>query len=211
MPPITIVQRIKGRLQHLVRERFPKPLQRNYAIRSFGHVTRQKVEAYVASQLDHHRMADSRVQERLHQFQIECKDVDLSQSRHTSHGVHWYNLHVVLVHRERWPEIREEVLRKVHDMIISACKAKGWLLSCAGILADHVHIVVGCTIEVSPLDVGLSFAEQPCLRTSAWRPVYQLAGLSVRLSYMTFAGPARNHRSILVALWGANSLLGRAF
>jgi REP element-mobilizing transposase RayT len=173
--PVIIVQRVKGRLQFLVRERLPKPLRRNYAIRSFGRVTREKIESYVASQLDHHQMADPRVQQRLRRFQVERKDVDLSQARQTSHGLYWYNLHVVLVHRERWPEIREDVISKVHGMIINACAAKGWLLSRAAVLADHVHIVLGCTIEVSPLDVGLSFLNNLAY-AHGMRPVYQFGG-----------------------------------
>ena len=56
--PLLVVQRVKGRLQYLVRHRRPKAFQGNYAIRSVGHVTRQGIEAYVADQLGHHRMAD---------------------------------------------------------------------------------------------------------------------------------------------------------
>jgi hypothetical protein len=59
--PRLIVQRVKGRLQYLIRNRVPKPWRRNFAIRSVGRVTRENVEQYVASQLDHHRMADSKV------------------------------------------------------------------------------------------------------------------------------------------------------
>ena len=162
-------------MQYLVCNRLPKAFQRNYAVRSFGRVTREAVEHYVASQLEHHHMADSRVQERLRQIQINRYEVDLSQPRQTSHGVYWYNLHVVLVHRERWPEIREEWLRNVHDMIIRACSAKHWLLSRAGILADHVHLAMGITINVSPLDVGLSFLNNLAY-VYGMRPMFQFGG-----------------------------------
>jgi hypothetical protein len=64
------VQRIKGRLQYAVRDRFPKAWKSNYGIRSVGHVTRETVENYVASQLGHHQMADPRIQDRLQRFQI---------------------------------------------------------------------------------------------------------------------------------------------
>jgi REP element-mobilizing transposase RayT len=64
------VQRIKGRLQYAVRDRFPKAWKGNYGIRSVGHVTRETVENYVASQLGHHQMADPRIQDRLQRFQI---------------------------------------------------------------------------------------------------------------------------------------------
>ena len=56
------VNRVKGRLQYLVRQSQPKALQRNYALRSFGAATREAVEKYVGSQLAHHRMADHRVE-----------------------------------------------------------------------------------------------------------------------------------------------------
>lgn len=173
--PVTIVQRVKGRLQYLVRDCLPKPLQRNYAIRSYGKVTRATVEEYVASQLGHHRMADPRVQERLAQRQICCGDVDLSKARHTSHGIYWYNLHVVLVHRERWPEVREEILDGVQKMILKACKVKNWRLSRAGILADHVHVTIGVSIDVSPLDVGLSFLNNLAY-VHGMRPMFQFGG-----------------------------------
>lgn len=170
--PITIVQRIKGRLQYLVRDHLRKPFQRNYAIRSFGRVKRATVEEYVASQLGHHRMADPRVQSRLAQYQIHRKDVDLSQPRHSSHGIYWYNLHTVMVHRERWAEVRDERLRGVQKMIIGACGAKKWLLSRAAILADHVHVVLGCTLDVCPLNVGLSFLNNLAY-VHGMRPVFQ--------------------------------------
>jgi REP element-mobilizing transposase RayT len=153
--PVFVVQRVKGRLQHAVRDTRAKALKGNYGIRSFGQVTREVVENYVACQLGHHQMADPRVQARFARFQIECPSVDLSQPRMTSHGMYWYNLHVVIVHRQRLPEIREEVLSRVRDMIVNCCDKKSYLLSRAGILADHVHLVLGCPIEVSPADVAL--------------------------------------------------------
>jgi hypothetical protein len=85
--PLLLVQRLKGRLQYLVRESHPKAFQRNYALRSFGSATREAVESYVASQLQHHRMPDPRVQALLERFQIVNPDVDLCRSRSTSHGI----------------------------------------------------------------------------------------------------------------------------
>lgn len=155
--PLLLVNRVKGRLQYLVRQARPKALQRNYALRSFGSATRAAVEGYVAAQLEHHRMADERVQARLERFQVIHPEIDLSQPRATSHGVYWYNLHVVLVHRERWAEVREEVLEQVRGMIERVCRAKGYALSRAGILADHVHLALGCPLEVAPADVALAF------------------------------------------------------
>ncbi len=170
--PVFIVQRVKGRLQHAVRDAKPKALKGNYGIRSFGQVKRAVIENYVASQLDHHQMADPRMQTRLAQFQIECPAVDLSQPRKTSHGVYWYNLHVVLVHRQRWNEIREDVLGRVREMILKCSASKGYLLSRAGILADHVHLVLGCPIEVVPADVALGFLNNLAY-VHGMKPVFQ--------------------------------------
>jgi REP element-mobilizing transposase RayT len=173
--PLLVVQRVKGRLQHLIRERLPKAFHGNYAIRSVGNVTRETVEAYVADQLGHHQMADPRVQDRLGRYQIRCPDVDLRQPERTSHGTYWYNLHLVLVHRERWTEVREDVLQKAHDMILRSCEAKGYRLSRAGILADHVHLLLGCPIEVAPDEVALGFLNNLAY-AHGMKPIYQYGG-----------------------------------
>lgn len=172
VPPQQIVQRAKGRLQHLVREKVPKAWRRNFAIRSVGRVTRRVVEGYVASQLKHHPMADSRVRERLHRLQVVRPEVDLSKPRRTSHGLYWYNLHVVLVHSERWAEIREEVLRRIGAMILKSSDAKGYDLSRAGILPDHLHLVLGCPLNAAPADIALGFMNNLAY-VQGMRPIYQ--------------------------------------
>jgi hypothetical protein len=68
--PISIPARVKGRLQHLIRQRIPKAFQRNYSIRSVGGTRRTKVERYIASQTQRHRMADAQVQARMTNYQI---------------------------------------------------------------------------------------------------------------------------------------------
>lgn len=170
--PVFIVQRIKGRLQHLIRARRPKAFRGNYCIRSFGEVSREVVEQYVASQLDHHQMADERVNQALAKYQIVNPDVDLSQPRFTSHGMFWHNLHIVLVHGERWAEVRDAMFQQVHEMIGKVCRGKGYLLSRAGILADHVHLTLGCPIDAAPADVALSFLNNLAF-VYGMKPIYQ--------------------------------------
>ena len=155
--PRLIVQRVKGRLQYLIRDTMREPWRRHFAIRSVGRVTRADVEKYVILQLDHHRMADSKVQNQLGQFQINRPEVDLSRPQRTSHGRFWYNLHVVLVHRERFVDIRTDILRPVREMVVQASASKGYLLSCAAILPDHVHLTLGCPFDVAPADVAIGF------------------------------------------------------
>jgi len=173
--PITIVQRSKGRLSYLVRSRKPKPFKGNFAIRSIGNATRESVQHYVADQLGHHQMADPEVQRRLAQYQIDCSNVDLSQMQKTSHGVYWYNLHLVFVHRERWCEIRHDVMCDLHSMVLAASKKKGFRLASAGILPDHIHLLLGCSFDASPSDIAVGFLNNLAY-VHGMKPIYQYGG-----------------------------------
>ena len=102
--PLLIAQRVKGRLQHLLRDAMPDAFQRNYSLRSVGSTRRDKLEQYLSIQLAHHPMADARVQDRLARYQIHFPEIDLSEPRQTSHAQFWYNLHLVLVNDSRFME-----------------------------------------------------------------------------------------------------------
>lgn len=155
--PQLIVQRVKGRLQYAVRDEQPKPFQRNFAIRSFGAEQRLTIENYVANQTDHHRCADPRFQCFLESIQIHNKAIDLSTAKKTSHGLYWYNLHVVLVNQERWRLGDENLLKAIREMILRVESKKEWSISRAGILPDHIHLALGCSFDVAPDEVTFSF------------------------------------------------------
>ncbi|WP_397568393.1 hypothetical protein [Schlesneria sp. T3-172] len=122
--PPSIVKSVKGRLQHLLRETTPKAFRRKFLLAAIGNAKREVVEAYVASQLDHHRMADDRVQNALQQFQLAFPEVDLSQRQTTAHGAYLYSMHLVLVHSGRWNEVRDEALAGTRDMVLRLLKPK---------------------------------------------------------------------------------------
>ena len=130
--PHEAVRSVKGRLQYLVRGDRPKAFQRNYCLRSVGSVTRDTVEKYVRSQPGHHVMADPRVQAIIERNQICNPHVDLSRSREGDHAVYWYNLHIVMVHVERFREVCEERLAARKAMILGVCEKQDYLLSRAG-------------------------------------------------------------------------------
>jgi REP element-mobilizing transposase RayT len=117
----------------------PNAFRRNYSLRSIGSTKRDKVEAYLASQLEHHPMADERVQERLAEYQIHDPKVDLSDERQTSHAIYWYNLHLVFVMRDREMHLAHGELSAMREMIRGAAKSKGHLLSRAAILPDMMR------------------------------------------------------------------------
>ena len=155
--PQLIAQRVKGRLQHLIRAEMPSAFQRNYSLRSLGSANRETIDEYVCNQLEHHPCADPRVTERLQQFQIHNSHVDLSQPSQTSHAIYWFNLHLVLVNDGRYREIRDEPLNTLRNMIVKVSASKGHSLSRAAILPDHVHLTLRCLIDESPQEVALSY------------------------------------------------------
>lgn len=170
--PASVIRSVKGRLQHIVRGSRPNAFRRNYSIRSLGSAKREVVERYVSSQLDHHQMADPRVQEMLKGSQIHREEVDLSHPRRTSYGEYIYNLHVVIVNDKRWMEVRQEVLAGTHRMLLGTSGKKGHLLSRAGIFADHLHLAVGCGIRESPQEVALGYMNNLAY-AQGMRPVFQ--------------------------------------
>lgn len=155
--PIQIARSVKGRLQYLVRDRWPKAFQRNYDLRSVGSTKRDKLEAYVASQIRHHPPTDPRLRAVFADLQIVNPDVDLSRYRVTAHARYWANLHIVLVHDWRWCELRPDVWLAVRDMIRRVAVGKGHLLSRVGILPDHLHMTLGILPDQSPIDVALAY------------------------------------------------------
>lgn len=170
--PPQIIRSLKGRLQYLLRDDVPKAFHRNYSIYSVGSVRRDDVEVYVQSQLDHHVMADARLQERLSRYQIVRPEIDLSAVQRSSHGEYSYNLHLVLVHAERWNEIDDEVLTTVHGMVLRVSRSKRHRLSRTGILTDHVHLVLGCEFITSPLGIALGYLNNLAY-AQGMRRVYQ--------------------------------------
>lgn len=173
--PQQVVQRIKGRLQNLLKHSRPRAWRRNFAIRSVGHVSRTMIERYVASQVDHHYGNNQLLKKQLHELQVENAEIDLSTPSGTTHGKYWYNLHIVLVHRERYEERQFQILGRVRAMVLSSARAKGYLLSRAGILCDHVHLTLGCPFEIAPIDVTLGFLNNLSY-VYGMKPVFQFSG-----------------------------------
>ncbi len=90
-------------------------------------------------------------------YQRAFSDVDLSQAISSAHGRYWYNLHLVLVNAERWMEIRPSVLQSMSSMIVRVSMKYTHRLSRVGMLADHIHLTLGCQVTESPEEVALRF------------------------------------------------------
>lgn len=170
--PRDAIRSVKGRLQYLLRDSYPKAFQRNYSLHSIGSAKREVVENYVYSQLDHHRMADRKVQERLKKYQIINTDINSTHPIQSAHGIYIYNLHLVIVNSGREVEIRDDILEKVKQTIIDTAEKKGYRLFAAGIFPDHLHLALGCSVNDAPETVALSYLNNLAY-AQGMRPVYQ--------------------------------------
>jgi hypothetical protein len=79
--PSFIVQRVKGRLYYLVKQRKPKPFRGNFAIRSIGKSSLAETQQYVMNQLGHHKMADPDLQSSLEPFADSERECGSQPSR----------------------------------------------------------------------------------------------------------------------------------
>ena len=155
--PAMAIRSVKGRLQHLVRAELPKAFRRNYSLHSTGTNNAEKIEQYIESQLDRHAMGDKRIQERLAQHQIHDATVNLTNLRSSAYGQFVYNLHIVLVHGGRGIDVREPWLLKTSDTLRRVAQKKNHRLSRAGLLADHLHLSLGCNVTEAPAEVALAY------------------------------------------------------
>ena len=152
-----LVQRLKGRLQYLLRPRITNAFQRNYALRSVGSANRKAIDAYIAGQLEHHPMADARVAAQFREFQFFDETVDLSEPARTSHAIYWYNLHIVLVNDGRYRDIDPKRNEQRCQAIRQIAAKKRHALMRIGLLPDHVHIAIRAALEVTPQDVVFGY------------------------------------------------------
>ena len=174
--PQDIPRVIKGRLQYLVRDEFPKAFQRNFDLRAIGSTSREKTEAYVASQLEHHHADDPELRRNLADLQFENPEVDLGSPQFVAHARYWLNLHLVLVHDWRKHEHDSQVWQTVRDLLRQSAAQRGWEFSRLGVLPDHLHLTLRIRPSDAPQAVVLScmnnvaFAHdmQPVLMPSCW-------------------------------------------
>ena len=155
--PAQIVRSLKGRWQYLLRENCPKMFRRNYDIMSVGEANNSVLDHYVASQPDHHRMADPRVQRQIEALQFHNPAIDLNAVRLGTYGRCLHNLHVVVENEFGWHDIRRDVLLRSRQMIIDCAARHAWRLARIGILSNHIHILLNADVTESPESIALSF------------------------------------------------------
>lgn len=156
--PVTLAARVKGRLQYHCRTKgIPIDFSRKLAVRSLGNPTRGQVEAYVRNQVPREALADERFRAMLRDFTVVNPEVDLSRPAESNSGRYWYNLHLVLVARERYRAGEKSTLTTIRETALRICARKGYAASTLAVMPDHVHLAVRGAITQSPEEIALAF------------------------------------------------------
>jgi len=167
LAPCEIIRFVKGRWQYTARKSVPVAFKRNYCITSVGSANAMVLDQYVDQQAIKHRMAQERVQTMFEDLQFQNPDIDLGLLQSTSYGRYIYSLQVVVETQDGWNDVRQSALTGYRQAIQQTCISNLWRLSRIAILANHIHMLVGPTVEASPESVALSFLN--CLAESQKR------------------------------------------
>ena len=176
--PARIVDLVQRNLQLITQDVSTRSLRPNFSIRSYGTQDRKVVEAYVAKQPLHHPVASPATQQFFESIVIENEDVDLSIAKRARFGVYWFNLHIVLVHLERWRCGNRDLVLATRDIVTKSCGKKNWQLSRLSLVPDHLHMAIGCSFQETPSEIVLSL-----MNNIAW-----VHGMKPLLCHSAFVG-----------------------
>lgn len=156
--PTLFAARMKGRLQHLLRQcGQPVAFSRKVAVRTIGDSRTEQVEAYIRQHVAKEPVADPSFREFLDSLTVVDETVDLSVPTETRSGRYWYNLHLVIVAQERHRTRDKARLLKVRDQSLKIAEEKGHRVSVLSVVPEHLHMAVRGDIELSPEDIALAF------------------------------------------------------
>ena len=156
VPPVLSVARIKGRLQHALRQLgYPVKFSRKVAFRCLGENVSDIVTGYIRKQVRKEKFADSRFAKRMKTYTLVQDDVDLSEPIATTRGRYWYNVHIVLVVAGRRRIANNQALGELRDGCLQIALKKGYRIKALSVMLDHLHIALRGVIEHSPEEIAL--------------------------------------------------------
>ena len=165
--PVFLAARVKGRLQHALRQAAMScEFSRKTAVRSLGDNRSPEVEGYLRQQAIRAELADERYRATLQAAGFEDAAVDLSVPTETTKGRYWFNLHLVAVTADRFRIGKEDFLDKVRAGVWAWAEETGSRLKAFAPMPDHVHVAVRGNPERSPVE----------LAEALWRRLNQAAG-----------------------------------
>lgn len=180
--PIFFTGRVKGRLQHALREAgTPAAFSRKVSFRAIGDNHCAEVQNYIALQVPKERFVDPRFEKLLLRFTRVGNVGRFQQPLITTSGRYWYNLHLVFVVAGRGRIESQVQLQTLDDALqATALKhqydvvARSWLL-------DHLHIGMRGNVAESPLDIALSIMNNTAYRigrSAFWQPSFYVGSFS---------------------------------
>ena len=156
--PVFLAARAKGRLDHALRIRgLPIEFSRKFALRAIGDTTAADIEAYIAKQVTKEHFVDSRFASTLQPYTHSFADVDANQSIEATRGRYWYNLHIVLVHAERFRICDRDRIQLTHDRCIAIAAKKAHQLAAISVMPDHLHLSLIGDVKLSPETIVLAY------------------------------------------------------
>ena len=158
--PVWIAQRLKGRLDHLLRTQgTPTKFSRKVSLRAIGHNRTETVDRYVRDQLEHVDLADARYRETLASVALNDDTVDLSEPSISSHGRYWYSLHLVFVVAARHRIGGRKFLERLRDRVMDASENQDCALKRVAIMPDHMHVALRGNPSRSPSEIAVGVQE----------------------------------------------------
>jgi REP element-mobilizing transposase RayT len=156
--PTFFCQRVKGRLQHALRQcGTPVDFSRKVSFRSLGENTSEVVENYIQGQVGKADFADPRFRETMRRFTVVSDNVRLAEPSESNSGRYWYNLHVVLVVAARFRITDTMQLERLRDTAFTVAEEAGHRIAALSVMPDHVHMALRGDIERSPEEIALAF------------------------------------------------------
>lgn len=156
--PVTFTTRIKGRLQYALKKLAgPVTFSRKVSMRTIGETRNAIVTCYIQNQVRESDYADPDYRKMLKTYTENAGDVDLSEPQKTRSGRYWYNLHIVLVTRDRFRMRKEHNFQITQEGIEKIAEKHDYKISTYSIMPDHLHLALRGNIQMSPEDIALSF------------------------------------------------------
>ena len=174
--PIFFASRVKGRLQHTLREAgVSTKFSRKVSFRGIGDNRTNEVEAYIERQVEKGAFVDPEFEKLLKQFTVTDTTVDLGKPTETNSGRYWYNLHIVLVveHRDRFTDQRS--LRTIDNWCVAIAQKKGYAIATRSVMPDHLHLALRGNIEQCPEEIALVMMNNLAYalgQTAVWQASY---------------------------------------
>ncbi len=174
--PTQFTSRIKGRLQHQIRQAgLLVDFSRKVAFRTIGENRRQHVENYIENQVSKEQYVDPNFAIQMQKFTEVDSNVLLQEPSKTRSGRYWYNLHLVLVTTARMRFTDERALRRISETCRRIAELKGYLISRRSVMPDHLHLSLRGNLDHSPEMIALSFMNNLayCMgQKMIWQPSY---------------------------------------